>query len=131
VVKESQKKDCNSDPHPNYTKASKRILGRCWLLQTLDTWVGDLSSLLYPLTKEREVFVWTPDLQKAFKEIKNTLLIASFGLCLTHPNPSLFMWKREQGSPEESLLRLWDLKKGQWLTYPRSYTLLPAGGFLA
>ena len=80
MAKESQKKDCNSDPHPNYTKASKRILGYCWLLQTLDTWVGDLSCPLYPLTKEGEVFVWTPDHQKAFKEIKKALLMASLGL---------------------------------------------------
>jgi hypothetical protein len=41
------------------------------------------------------------------------------------------MWKRDQEKPEESLLRLWDFKKGQWLTYPRSYTLLSVGGFLA
>jgi hypothetical protein len=31
---------------------------------------------LYPLTKEEEVFVWTPDYQKAFKEIKKALLMA-------------------------------------------------------
>ena len=48
VAKESQEKDCNSDPHPNYTKASKRILEYCWLLQTLDTWVGNLSCPVVP-----------------------------------------------------------------------------------
>jgi hypothetical protein len=93
--------------------------------------LATLAALLYPLTKEGEVFEWTPDHQKAFEEINKALLMASLGLCLTQPSPSLFMWKREQGSPEESLFRLWDLKKGQWFTYPRSYTLLPAGGFLA
>jgi hypothetical protein len=56
VAKESQKKDCNSDPHPNYTKASKKILGHRWFLQALDTWVGNLSCPLYPLTKEGELF---------------------------------------------------------------------------
>ena len=81
MPKESQEKDCNSDPHPNYTKASKRILGYCWLLQTLDTWVGDLSCPVVPPNQGREVFVWTPDHQKAFKEIKKALLMAS--LCLT------------------------------------------------
>ena len=81
MAKESQNKDCNSDPHPNYTKASKKILGQHWLLQTLDTWVDDFNCPLYPLTKEGEVFVWTPDHQKAFKEMKKALLMAS--LCLT------------------------------------------------
>ena len=81
MAKESQKKDCNSDPHPNYTKASKRILGYPWFLQALDTWVGNFSCLLYTLTKEGEVFLWTPDHQKAFEEIKKALLMAS--LCLT------------------------------------------------
>ena len=81
MAKESQKKDCNSDPHPNYTKASKKILGHRWFLQALNTWVNDLSCPLYPLTKEGEVFVWTPDHQKAFREMKKALLMAS--LCLT------------------------------------------------
>ena len=53
VAKESQKKDCNSDPHPNYTKASKRILGYRWLLQTLDTWVGNLSYPVVPPNQGR------------------------------------------------------------------------------
>jgi hypothetical protein len=78
-LKEARKKT-NSDPHPNYTKASKRIFGRCWLLQTLDTWVGDLSYPLYPLANEGKVFVWTPDHQKTFKEIKKALMTASLGL---------------------------------------------------
>ena len=77
--------------------------------------MATLAAQLYPLTKEGEVFVWTPDHQKAFEEIKKALLTASLGLCLTQPSPSLFMWKREQGSPEESLLRLWDLKKASGL----------------
>jgi hypothetical protein len=81
VAKENQKKDCNSETHPNYTKASKKILGHRWFLQALDTWVGDFSCPLYPLTKEGEVFVWTPDHRKAFKEMKKALLMAS--LCLT------------------------------------------------
>jgi hypothetical protein len=51
--------------------------------------LATLAALLYPLTKEREVFVWTPDHQKAFEEIKKALLMAS--LCLTQPSLSLFI----------------------------------------
>ena len=36
-----------------------------------------LAALLYPLTKEEEVFVWTPHHQKGFEEIKKALLMAS------------------------------------------------------
>jgi hypothetical protein len=68
-LKEARKKT-NPDLHPNYTKASKRILGHCWLLQALDTGVCDLVSCpIVPLTKEGEVLVWTPDHQKALEEI--------------------------------------------------------------
>jgi hypothetical protein len=57
VIKISQKKKkkkekkTNSDPHPNYTKAS--TLGHCWLLQALDTWVCILSCPVVPLNQER------------------------------------------------------------------------------
>ena len=36
-----------------------------------------LAAPLYPLTKAGEMFVWTPDHQKAFEEIKKALLMAS------------------------------------------------------
>jgi hypothetical protein len=39
-----------------------------------------LAAPLYPLTKEWEVFVWTPDHQKAFEEIQKALLMALLGL---------------------------------------------------
>ena len=42
MAKESQEKDCNSESHPSYTKASKKILGHRWFLQALDTWVFDV-----------------------------------------------------------------------------------------
>jgi hypothetical protein len=48
---------------------------RLWILGFVT-----LAALLYPLTKKEEVFVWTPDHQKVFEEIKNVLLTASFGL---------------------------------------------------
>jgi hypothetical protein len=35
---------------------------------------------MYPLSKEEKVFVWIPDHQKAFKEMKKALLMASLGL---------------------------------------------------
>jgi hypothetical protein len=66
MPKESQEKDCNSDPH-HYTKAIKRILGYCWLLRTLDTWVGNLSCPVVPPNQGRGDVLWTPYHQKAFK----------------------------------------------------------------
>jgi hypothetical protein len=48
-----KKKKTNSDSHPNYTKAIKKILRYCWLLQALDTWVCDLSCPVVPPNQGR------------------------------------------------------------------------------
>ena len=75
MAKRSQKKTVTT---PRQVREFLGISGFCRL------WIpglATLAALLYPLTKEGEVFVWTPDHQKAFKEIKKALLMAS--LCLT------------------------------------------------
>ena len=35
----AKKKDCDSNTGTGYSKTGERILGHCWVLQTLDTWV--------------------------------------------------------------------------------------------
>ena len=64
--------------------------------------------------------MWTPDHQKAFEEIIKSLLMAP-ALSLLDLTKSFTLYVDvSQGSPEESLLRLFDLGKCQWLTYARS-----------
>jgi hypothetical protein len=42
---EARKKDCDSDTSAGYSEAGERILGNCWVLQTLDTWVCNTGCL--------------------------------------------------------------------------------------
>ena len=75
VAKRSQKKTVTI---PRQVREFLGTLGFCRL------WIpglATLAALLYPLTKEGKVFMWTPDHQKAFKKMKKALLMAS--LCLT------------------------------------------------
>ena len=70
MAKENQKKDCNSDPHSNYTKASKKILGHRWFLQALNTWVNDLSCPLYPQPRKKKCLCGPQITRKPLKNKK-------------------------------------------------------------
>jgi hypothetical protein len=75
VAKRSQKKTVTTP------RQVRKFLGTTGFCRLLIPGLATLAALLYLLTKEGEVFVWTPDHQKAFKEMKKALLMAS--LCLT------------------------------------------------
>jgi hypothetical protein len=77
-LKKARKKTVTQIPTATTPRQVRKFLG--WFLQALDTWVGDFSCPLYPLTKEGDVFVWTPDYRKAFRKMKKALVMAS--LCL-------------------------------------------------
>jgi hypothetical protein len=101
-LKEARKKDCNSDPHSNYTKASKRILGHHWLLQALDTWVSDLSCpFVSPSQGRRNVCVDPRSPENLWRNLKGPTNDSSL---------SLAWWETRghQRSPLETL-RPWKM----------------------
>ena len=81
MAKRSQKKTVTQIPTPTTPRQVREFLGTTGFCRLWIPGLATLAAPLYPLTKEGEVFVWTPDHQKAFKEIKKALLMAS--LCLT------------------------------------------------
>ena len=80
-LKEARKKTVTQIPTPTTPRQVREFLGTAGFYRLQIPGLATLAAQLYPLTKEGEVFVWTPDHQKAFKEIKKALLMAS--LCLT------------------------------------------------
>ena len=81
VAKRSQKKTVTQIPTPTTPRQVRKFLGTAGFYRLQIPGLATLAAQLYPLTKEGEVFVWTPDHQKAFKKMKKALLMAS--LCLT------------------------------------------------
>ena len=75
MAKRSQKKTVTTP------RQVREFLGTAGFCRLWIPGLATLAALLYPLPKEGEVFVWSPDHQKAFKEMKKALLMAS--LCLT------------------------------------------------
>jgi hypothetical protein len=80
VAKRSQKKTVTQIPIPTTPRQVREFLGTAGFCRFWIPWLVTLTAPLYPLTKEGEVFLWTPDHQKPFKEIKKALLMASLGL---------------------------------------------------
>jgi hypothetical protein len=78
-----------------------------------------LAALLYPLTKE--VFVWTPDHQKVFEEIKKALLTAP-ALALSDLTKPYTLYVDERAGIVRGVLTqtLGPWKRPEVLTYPRS-----------
>jgi hypothetical protein len=62
--------------------------------------------------------MWTPDHQKAFEEIEKALLMAP-ALALPDLTKPFTLYVDERAGVTRRV-RLWDLGKGQWLTYPKS-----------
>ena len=79
-LKEARKKTVTQIPTPITPRQIREFSGTTAFCRLWIPGFVTLAAPLYPLIKEGEVFVWTPDHQKTFEEIRKALLMASLGL---------------------------------------------------
>jgi hypothetical protein len=72
-LKEARKKTVTQIPTLTTPRQVREFLDTAGFCRLWIPGFATLAALLYPLTKEEEVFVWTPHHQKGFEEIKKAL----------------------------------------------------------